>query len=74
MNPRRYSDYCCCSSNRPKTLEDLQKEMKKLNKDIEALKEMALDCTTMYKAIDELKEQKAKVLEQMHEALDRMYA
>ena len=74
MNPRRYSDYCCCAHNKRKTMEDLQRDMEKLNRDINSLKEMDLDCTTMYKAIDELKAKKADILKQMHAELDRMYA
>lgn len=77
MNDRYYRDnsfLVCRPCEKHKTLDDLQKDMKKLNRDIDALKEMDLDCTTMYKAIDELKAKKTEVLKQMHEELDRMYA
>lgn len=66
--------FICRPCEREKTFEDLQKEMEKLNKDIEALKEMDLDYTTMYKAIDELKAKKAEVRKQMHEMIDKEYA
>ena len=65
---------CRPSYERTKSFEDLQKDMEKLNKDIEALRAMDLDCTIMHSAIDELKEKKKEVLKQMHETIDKQYA
>ena len=69
-----YGMFVCKPREKQRTFEDLQKEMEKLNKDIDSLKEMDLGCTTMYKAIDELKAKKLEVLKQMHEAIDKKYA
>ena len=66
--------FVCRPCEKQKTFEDLQKEIEKLNNDINALKEMDLDIATMYTAIEELKAKKADVRKQMHEMIDKQYA